>query len=128
MTKLTAEQNELLDLRDRVFELEDEVRDLRKVLAGECQFPIEWRLRPASARLLSALLSAPNGYRSYDALSQIVSPTQVAVGSSLVKVQMAHLRSRLQPLGIEIATRWGEGYELPAASRRAISAALEASR
>lgn len=125
MTKLTAEQNELLDLRDRVYELEEEVRQLRKLLAGEARFPIEWKLQPGEAKLLSSLAAAPQGYRSREALCRIISKLDDPQ-LTLVAVRISNLRRKLKPLGISILTRSHDGYELPPASRRALSALLDA--
>jgi DNA-binding response OmpR family regulator len=38
--------------------------------------------------------------------------------SNVVEVHVSHLRKRLAPFGINVATCWGYGYQLPADDRR----------
>ena len=90
-------------------------------------FPLEWKLSPAQSRLLAALIEAPQGFISYDRAANIV--ISFAEDSdnpkNIVAAQTCRLRSHLKQYGIEIKTRWSQGYEMPPASKAIIKAALE---
>lgn len=111
-------------LRDRIDELEEEVRQLKDGKSG-IVFPSEWRLTAANSRALQALYQAPHGLLSN---TQIFNAVRLwADGGdeyALVRVQVHKMRKKLTPFGVEIKLRWGQGYELPANSKAIIKAAL----
>lgn len=111
-------------LRDRIEELEEEVRQL-KADAKAISFPYEWRLTAAQARLLRRMYELPGAFitlpQAYDALRLW------ADGDSernLVRSQICKMRPKLAPFGIEIRKRWGEGYDLPESTVANIKAVL----
>lgn len=110
-------------LRDRCETLEEENRQLRETLAPIRVFPKEWKLRPAHHRILSCFLQSPNGVRT-DAQLRAVACHSDAECPSIIKMQISYLRKLVKPHGVEIKTRWGVGYELPAASREILERAL----
>lgn len=118
---LTKDQNEILDLRDRVFELEEEVRQLRSMLKPLCdeRLPLQWHLTPAEERLLLVLARAPEGYMSLEALRRAITVDPHA-GPNGVRVRVSRLRKTLGVHGVKIYTRWGGGYYLPPDSRELV--------
>ena len=116
-------QDEVGRLRDRCETLEEENRQLKETFAPIRVFPKSWGLRPAHHRILSCFLESPNGVRS-DAQLRAVACHPDAECESIVKMQISYLRKLMKPHGVEIKTRYGVGYELPAASREILRAAL----
>lgn len=113
-------------LRDRIEELEEEVKQLKETLRPNITFPSEWSLRPSGARLLAALYVAPSGYVSRDlAFKYLAFSDDSTAEKDIVGSQVFYMRKRLGPFGIEIKTRWGLGFELPPASKVIVKAALE---
>lgn len=112
-------------LRDRIEELEEEVRQLRRENM-DISFPPEWRLTAAHARLLRRLHGAPGGFltheKVYDALRLWADSAENEV--NLVRSQICKMRQRLSPFGIEIRKRWGQGYELPPETKAKITGVL----
>lgn len=126
-SKLTAEQNELLDLRDRVFELEEANAALRNELAGaqeRAAFPAEWRLTKSQSLLLAMLMTDPGGYRTSETLRRGLYPPDKKRCPSVISMMVKRSRIRLRPFGIEILSCRGNGYVIPEASRALIKAAV----
>lgn len=120
---MLQQTNEVQRLRDRCDTLEEENRQLKETFAPIRAFPHEWKLRPAHHRILSCLMESANGIRSYDQLRAVACRDDSECDEAL-KVHVSTLRRRVRELGIEIKTRYGVGYELPAASRELIKRAL----
>lgn len=112
-------------LRDRIDELEEEVRQYRDLLKPVETLPFDWQLEPSQIRLVLALAHAPGGYMSHEQLFRVVS---VYAGEtnpkSLVGQQVHRARRRLAPFHITINNRRTTGYEMPAASREIIRNAI----
>lgn len=109
------------NLRDRVAELEEEVRQLRAqtVLTEAYRVPVEWRLTAKEEAL--ALAFAKRGTLSKDAvMAALWSPKWDLDGEpspKLVDVFVHNLRKKLAPHGLKIITQWGRGYVMPDDSR-----------
>ena len=112
----------------RIGVLEEQVRQLneRLIAKEKLQFPHEWRLEPSEVRLLS-ILHTSKGFVPYELLESRI-PKHADIGNprNLVTTRICWLRHKLKPYGIEFVTRWGQGIELPAASRRIIREAIAA--
>lgn len=113
----------LTTLRERCETLIEENRQLREVLAPAKVFPLEWGLRPAHARILNCFLASPNGVRTKGQLEAVACRGDTESENAL-KVHIAGLRRRLEPLGVEIKVRYSVGYELPQASREILLRAM----
>lgn len=128
-SKLTPEQEEILTLRDRVFDLEEENADLKRILSGSdelVQYPPEWRLTRVESIILASLMSAPEGRRTREAILARLYPHHEQDGSpNILSVFMTRIRTKLEPFGVQIATRRGYGYELSAADRAIISTKID---
>lgn len=123
---LTKDQNEILDLRDRVHELEEEVRQLRDKLGGGSNIiiPESWGLTAGMERVLIALYEAPGGFLNSGTLAATSAIGSVENPDGLVKTRICQLRGKLGKFGIVIETRWGRGYKMTDASRATIKALL----
>jgi DNA-binding winged helix-turn-helix (wHTH) protein len=131
ISTLTREQNEILDLRDRVYDLEQENaklrREMRSLNGGT--FPREWRLQPAHSAILHRLCASRSGFVEHSILLRAVADrTGHSPGLDTLRVHVYHMRRSLRPFGIRIFKRHGEGYELPATSRAIIEAAMGSPR
>jgi hypothetical protein len=108
--KLSAEQNELLDLRDRVHELDETVQQLRKLLRREIGLvlPPAWQMNRLEQGVLIILAKAAPvaipRQRILDKLTAAGLTSSASVNS--VAVHMCRLRSKIvaSSLPIEIVT------------------------
>lgn len=108
--------------RDRIEILEEENRQLRKVIVPVVCFPLGWKLTGSQHKLLSALIRVPGCLTLDQCWSAL--ETDVDHSESLLNVQIMKLRRKVAPIGIKIVNRWGIGYELDASSREIVKAAL----
>lgn len=101
-------------LRDRIEELEEQIIQLKELLAPRgVTWPHEWRLNKGETALLSSLYSAPSGYRSREALLMAIAlyPDRLP-SDTLVGVRVCYLKQKVPHLRKEIKTVWARGYEL----------------
>ena len=114
-------------LQDRIEELEEEVRQLRELLAPALKFPPEMRLSPMQERILSAIYARAPAVVAHERVAVAVYPDpDMAPETNSVAVQVSHLRRKLKPYGVEIKNRWGEGLYLDRASAAIIAGLLAA--
>lgn len=137
MNLLTPEQRMIRDQRERIDELEETLRQIRDAEAEQRRvnvshvpqmiFPREWKLTPALSRFLAAMVSAPAGFISYDnaatALISYAHDTENA--KNIVATQTCRLRALLRPMGVEIKTLHGSGFELTPLSRAIVKQAMD---
>jgi DNA-binding response OmpR family regulator len=98
--------------RIRIEELEEELRQTKQSLhVTPVLFPSEWGLTPAQARLLGAFTKSP--FLTHEKCFLAVALNHQTEADNLVKVQIVNLRKKIEPLGLKIINRWGEGYEMP---------------
>lgn len=125
MTELTAEQNEILDLRDQVFELEQMVRAFRSDDSDHLFIPTEWNLRPQERAVLKCLMTSPTGFRRLRVLHLVTSnKTIMESDPKVVQVVICRLRMALKRFDVEIKTVKNEGYCLPSDSLAALKRLL----
>lgn len=129
---LTWEQQEILDLRDRVDDLEQENEHLRSLLSGAGagaldRLSIELALTKAEAAVLWSLVSSPSGYRTKEALQYAARRRggDVDVASNLVSVLICSLRKKIATKGLVIATVWGAGYRIDQQSRSKVQSMIK---
>lgn len=108
-----------MTLADRCDYLEEENRQLRAALRGcdDARFPAKWRLSGGEKRILTSLISAPDGFRSHEALLYAGRRYEAVTDSDLVKVLIARLRKKMKPFGVSIHTVWAQGYKIDAESK-----------
>lgn len=137
---LTAEQNELLDLRDEVFDLRtanvrlnQEVATLRILVkkynlsenppGGMFTWPRSWGFRPQETRVLSALLEAKGDWVSHETVLFVLSKTGSGSSFGTAKATVCTLRRKLREMGFNtpIENRWGLGYRIIEAHAKSIT-------
>jgi DNA-binding response OmpR family regulator len=127
---LTRHEHTIAQQRERIDELEEELRQhrdkLREALKPTVPIPVEWKLRPQVRRLLAALYEAPDGFIPHERMRLAMGSAADDMGN-IVNVQILNLRRAVKHLGITVMNRHGQGYVLPAESRAIIKAALEKS-
>lgn len=129
-SKLTPEQEELLHLRDVVFEQQEELVALRsemrllkielarKTKTRQYVFPCEMRLRRGEEKLLSAILDAPDGIvLSYDDLVAAISSVDSESTRGTLKATISTLRRKVEPHGLVIWTQPRIGLYLDPSTR-----------
>lgn len=100
-----------MNIHQEVDYLREENRQLKQMLSGpHAEFPKEWGLISHECRLLRALM-AIKGVRPRETLLRACAVSESA-SENLLKVRVSRLRKKLTPVGIEIRTVYGIGYEL----------------
>lgn len=97
----------------RCLELQEEIRQLREVLAPPAFLPPEeWGLTPAQAAMF-AVLSARD-MASFDALLMATDPMAKTDGRTdkVISVQISLLRRKIAKHGFRIRNHFGKGYRL----------------
>lgn len=129
---LTWEQQEILDLRDKVDDLQQENEHLRSLLSGAAavsrvdRLSCEFGLTKAEAAVLWSLISSAPGFRSKEALLYAARRRDEAgETSNLVSVVISSLRKKVATRGVVIKTVWGTGYRIEQQSRVKILRMIE---
>lgn len=127
---LTWEQEEILRLRDEVYDLKKKLAEaLRAARSTDApatpRFPAAWKL-PRNRALLLAMLFQTKGPVALcairDHIAQLAGPDS---GTNLASIQISRLRKTMRPFGVEIVTHRGIGFELTVESRAIIKAAIK---
>lgn len=114
-------------LLQRIEELDEEVRQLRALLALEAD--LDWHRRtharlPSLARaprtLLRLLLERPVLSHAHARLALTPAGTEGGPESNVVSTYLVHIRAALRRHGITVRTMWREGYYLDATDRAAL--------
>lgn len=107
-----------MNLAERCESLEEENRKLKDMLRGsdDARFPNKWRLSVGEKRVLRALVSSIDGFRSHEALLQAAA-LRDNVGIGIVAVLIHRIRQKLKPYGVEINCIWGQGYRIDQKSK-----------
>lgn len=103
---------ELADLRDRVDDLEETVRQLQAAMTPIAAYPVSWRLTALESRLLHVLARAKGGALSKERLLVCLYGFEVDVEIKIIDVLICKIRSKVRAYGISIKTYWGQGYGL----------------
>lgn len=89
-------------------------------------FPNEWLVRGAQRNVLAAFYQAPAGALTYAEIIALTCPAAKPESQTVIsRRHVRELRAKLNPIGVQINSRWGEGYEMPAASREIIRRAID---
>lgn len=112
MTKCRVCGADRAELEDKIDDLRAELRDLRAAMACDLLPPASLHLTSAETRALTALFQRRRV--SKESLADVVVKNLDACmdPDNVLKTIICRLRSKLRPLGIEIATIWNQGYEL----------------
>jgi DNA-binding response OmpR family regulator len=111
---------ELVTLRNRVDDLEFELRELRSTVSSEAALFASWGLTGRQATVLSALYHAPGGYLSKQGIYRKLYHGCADVGEQIIKILVCHVRRKLKAHGVEIENVFGQGYRLTAEGRAVI--------
>jgi two-component system, cell cycle response regulator CtrA len=111
--RLEAVERENETLRERVAALEE-------LLRGKEPPPIEFGLTGSEALVLGLLMS--RGAVTKDAIMAVLYHNR---GRDEAEVKIADvfickIRKKLKPFGVEIATHWGRGWEMPEKSKQVV--------
>lgn len=110
---------EIAQLQARVDELEEENRQLKdQLLDVTWEPPLEIGLTGKEAALI-AILMKQKGVVSKESLlgTMYQLMTDDPPELKIIDVFVCKARKKLRPYGLEIATVWGRGYELPEATK-----------
>ena len=114
------EADELTMLRDENQRLRARIDELEHALFRDVSLPIEWRLTVQEARVFGVLVTRSLATRTailaalYDDLGRDQAEAKIA------DVFVCKIRKKLKPFGIEIHTRWGEGWYLDEDQRESL--------
>lgn len=111
-------------LRNRIEELEEEIRQLKAAFAPKVGFPLSWKLDEREGAILSALFHAKGSYITSEALLLLLVRYDDDADESTISVWIGRLRRKVEPLGVTIVTRPLQGYQLDAAGRAIVADAL----
>lgn len=111
---------ELAALRERNEFLEERVAFLERALVPVIALPLEWRLTPTEARLVSALYGRLECSKDQLLAAMYRNDGRDEPEIKIVDVLVCKSRAKMKRYGARILTRWGHGYALDAAARTAI--------
>lgn len=111
--------------RDRVDELEDEVRQLKVLAFGkDLNPPSQWRLTSRETVLIR-LLALHDRVRAESFLTAMTDIVwDYDPEPKIFDVYICKLRKKLAPFGVEIVTHWGAGYAIEEPIRGKVKAAM----
>lgn len=118
-------------LRDRVEELEEENRQLREQLSPRVSLSnsIGVRLTQVEENILNMLIARSPNIVTHEVLSEYsrdgVTPRVEELAScNQAKVYVCKIRKKIAPIGVEIATHWGQGFSLDKANAAKLRALI----
>lgn len=120
---MDASATTIARLREEVDTLKAENAELRAELLGaRWSPPVEWGLTGGEVSMVRVLVAREIASR--DALVDAIywSRGRDEPDSNSLQARMSRLRGKVAAFGIEIRTRWGQGWFLPAEQRAAIAA------
>lgn len=104
-------------LQDENALLREQVADLQRQLTANWVSPIEWRLTKRENGVMSVLVA--RGLATKDAIMAGLYSDKIGEEPEpkIVDIFICKIRKKLEPFGIQIETRWGQGYYLDDATR-----------
>lgn len=97
-------------LRDRVAQLED-------AMGMRLLTPVEWRLTSSEMRVFGVLMTREIATKQAIMSALYRADARDEAEIKIVDVFVCKARKKLKPFGVEIETRWGEGYYLTPAMK-----------
>lgn len=124
MNALSLSCRTCTESRDRIDELEEEVRQLREVAFGQDLIPpLAWRLTPTEATLVRLLVRHPLvRWETFEA-AMTAARWDWEAEPKILDVYVSKLRKKLGPFGVEIVTQWGRGWGLRPSAREQVRVA-----
>lgn len=122
-----------MDVDARLEALEEEnerllarIEQLESLMGMRLIPPIEWRLTGSEARVFGVLMARPLATKDAIMAALYRDSAKEEAEIKIVDVFVCKLRKKVRPFGVNIETRWGEGYFLSQASKAAAQSMLEA--
>lgn len=115
-----------LSLQDRNEILEEQIIQLKALLAPPLEFPPDWKLTRAETRVLRTMMAAPDGRRSSEQIHAAVSGDDPETMPKIIHVYVCRLRQKLKPYGVSIVNIFGFGYRLMPESKAVIKVLMGA--
>ena len=111
--------------RERIAELEEEIRQLREALTPEIAFPRGLRLTPFEGRLLAFLYARSPNVMSKERIREALYPCDVDGPSDKVfDVYISNMRKKLRPYDVKIVSTWALGWSIDAPAKRRLAAMI----
>lgn len=104
-------------LREENETLKEQVAYLEAALMGKDELPLEWHLTPTQERIMRVCLTREVATKEAIATALYWDKPEPAEAINNINVHMVRIRRKLKPFGIEIKTRWGKGFYVPAETR-----------
>jgi DNA-binding response OmpR family regulator len=102
-------------LDDRIYELEQENRALKKLLGRDACFDPRLGLTATQTQLLGHILQRAPNVVSKDRLHEAIYFDRVnEIDAKIIDVMVCKIRARLRQFDIEIKTAWGQGFHIDA--------------
>jgi two-component system cell cycle response regulator CtrA len=81
--------------------------------------PVEWRLTGSETRVMGVLLKREVATKDAIMAALYCADARDEAEVKIVDVFICKIRKKLKPFGIQIATRWGQGYSIQGRSELA---------
>lgn len=98
--------------REKIGELEEQVRHLKKLLVPVFVTPVEWRLTVQQQTLFCMLLTRNLVTRDMFNAVAITRPSTKNESNQCCDMSVCQLRKKLKKYGIHIKNEWGAGWRL----------------
>lgn len=120
-----ADEQRIEALEAQIERLEEQVAALESALGLDFLTPIEWRLTAQQTRLFGVLM-ARELMTPAAAMAALMKDRGADGGPEpkIIDVQVCKMRKRLGPIGIQIETRWGQGYFLAPETKQRVRSIL----
>lgn len=101
--------------------LRDRIEQLESALGMDFLAPIEWRLTASENRVFGVLMAREIATKNAVMAALYADHGRDEAEIKIVDVLICKIRRKVKPFGIEIGTRWGEGYYLTPAMKAAVA-------
>ena len=98
--------------REKIGELEEQVRQLKKLLVPPFVTPVEWCLTGQEQTLFCMLLTRDRVTRDMFNAVAITRPSTKNAANQCCDMAVCHLRKKLKKFGVQVKTEWGLGWRL----------------
>ena len=98
------------DLHDQIDELQERVKQLEDMLAGDCGSIYMQELSPAEQRTLNCLMKHERPSIEMLYCATVPYSNQGETDARAIQVRIHHVRRKLKPYGVHVHLSWGRGY------------------
>lgn len=111
-------------LQEALARKDEEIARLEAALGLDFLTPLEWRLTGSEMRLFGVLMARESATKDALMAGLYRDFGKDEPELKIVDVFVCKIRKKLEPFGLSIETRWGQGYYLTPATRDQVRAAL----